>query len=195
MDRLETKRLILDKWSRKDARELFAYASTPNVGPLAGWKPHESVSESKMRIKKLFIPNGTWKIMLKDEAADDIGKVFKSKGLKTGVAIGSIGFEPDPRRPEIKARELGYALAEEYWGLGLMTEAGRAVIEYGFAKMELDVISIETAPDNVRSQRVIEKLGFKYEGTLRDSYLTFDEKVRDTRVYSILRSEWTGKNE
>jgi putative acetyltransferase len=109
-----------------------------------------------------------------------------------GVAIGSIGFEPDPKRPEIKARKLGYSLAEEYWGMGLMTEAGRAVIDYGFRVMELDVISIETAPDNTRSQRVIEKLGFKYEGTLRDSYLTIDDEVRDTCVYSILRSEWNG---
>jgi putative acetyltransferase len=184
MKRLETDRLILDRWSKKDARELFAYASTPNVGPLAGWKPHESVKESKMRIKKLFIPNGTWKIMLKDGAKPDDPR------LEPGVAIGSIGFEPDIRRPEINARELGYSLAEEYWGYGLMTEAGRAVIGYGFDDMDLDVISIETAPDKLRSQRVIEKLGFKYEGRLRDSYLTVDEEVRDTLVYSILKSEW-----
>lgn len=174
MDILETKRLILDKWRRKDAPELFAYASTPNVGPLAGWQPHESVSESRYRIRKLFIPNKTWKITLKEE----------------GVAIGSIGFEPDFRRPEIKARQLGYSLAESYWGRGIMTEAGQAVIDYGFRVMGLRLISIETAPDNLRSQRVIEKLGFKFEGNLRDSYETYDGVIRDTYVYSILRSEW-----
>lgn len=196
MDKIETKRMILDKWSKKDARDLFAYASTPNVGPLAGWKPHESIAESKLRIKKLFIPNGIWKITLKDGILQsDLGgaagtKIDNKKEYKTGVAIGSIGFEFDPRRPEINARELGYSLAEEYWGLGLMTEAGRAVIDYGFSAMGLYVISIETAPDNLRSQRVIEKLGFKYEGCLRDSYLTIEDKVRDTLVYSILRSEW-----
>ena len=215
MKRLETERLILDKWTKKDARDLYAYASTPNVGPLAGWKPHETIGESKMRIKKIFIPNGIWKITLKDgmllsdlggaPGADhynsdrsrdagegsgrDSGEGSGTK-FKTGVAIGSIGFEPDNRRPEIKARELGYSLAEDYWGLGLMTEAGRAVIDYGFSAMDLQVISIETAPDNERSQRVIEKLGFKFEGCLRDSYLTIDDKVRDTFVYSILRSEW-----
>lgn len=190
MDRLETERLILDRWRKKDARDLFAYASTPNVGPLAGWSPHRSVKESKMRIKKLFIPNGTWKIMLKEGAVSGSDASNGSNKLRAGVAIGSIGFEPDPKRPEIKARELGYSLAEEYWGMGLMTEAGLAVIEYGFTKMELEVISIETAPDNARSRRVIEKLGFKYEGTLRDSYMTIDEVVRDTMVYSILKSEW-----
>ena len=63
---IETERLILDKWMKKDARDLFAYASTPNVGPLAGWKPHETTGESKMRIKKIIIPNGIWKITLKD---------------------------------------------------------------------------------------------------------------------------------
>lgn len=178
MDILETERLILDKWSRKDAHDLFAYASTPNVGPLAGWEPHKSISESRQRIKRIFIPNNTWKITMKGE----------------GTAIGSIGFEPDPKRPEILTKELGYSLAEPYWGMGIMTEAGQAVIKYGFEVMDLRIISIETAPDNLRSQRVIEKLGFKFEGNLRESYQTFDGIVRDTYVYSILRREWEMNN-
>lgn len=174
MKRIETERLILDKWSKKDAKDLFEYARTPNVGPAAGWKPHESVAESKARIKKLFIPNRTWKITMKGE----------------DKAIGSIGFEPDPRRPEIRAKELGYSLSEDYWGLGIMTEAAREVVRYAFEEEELQVLSIETAPDNKRSLRVIEKLGFKYEGRLRDAYRTFDGKIRDTMVFSITKDDW-----
>ena len=174
MDRLETERLMLEKWSKKDARELFAYASNPKVGPAAGWREHRSIGESKFRIKKIFIPNRIWKITMKDE----------------GVAIGSIGFEPDQKRPEVRAMELGYSLAEEYWGRGIVPEAAEAVIDYGFRVVRLDIISIETAPDNLRSQRVIEKLGFVFEGNLRRSYRTIDDEVRDAYVYSILREEW-----
>lgn len=176
MKRIETERLILDKWSKKDAKDLFEYAKTPNVGPAAGWKPHESVSESKARIKKLFIPNRTWKITMKGE----------------DKAIGSIGFEADPHRPEIRAKQLGYSLSEDYWGLGIMTEAARAVVRYAFEEEELYVLSIETAPDNKRSQRVIEKLGFKFEGRLRDAYRTFDGEIRDTLVFSITKEDWKG---
>lgn len=175
MKTLETERLILTKWSaRKDAKDLFEYAKNPNVGPNAGWAPHENVAESKMRIKKVFLKSGIWKIMKKDE----------------GKAIGSIGFEEDKRRVDMKSKELGYSLAEEYWGKGIMTEAGEEVIRYGFMELGLDVISIVTTPDNKRSQRVIEKLGFTYEGTLRDGQLTYDGNVKDTMCFSLLRREW-----
>ena len=175
--RLETERLVLEGWTKKDARDLFAYARTPNVGPLAGWKPHVNLADSKQRIKKLFIPNGTWKITMKGE----------------GKAIGSIGFEPDPYRPEIDAKQLGYSLSEDYWGMGIMTEAAAEVLRYAFEEMELPIVSIETAPDNQRSRRVIDKLGFKYEGTMRDAYLTIEGKVRDTLLFSIKRDEWRGE--
>ena len=178
MKRLETERLILEKWNKKDAKDLFAYASTPNVGPAAGWKPHETLAESKARIKKLFIPGGIWKITMKGE----------------GKAIGSIGFEPDPHRPEVRAKQLGYSLSEDYWGLGLMTEAGIEVVRYAFEEEDLRVLSIETAPDNKRSLRVIEKLGFCYEGRLREAYRTFDGKIRDTLVFSITQKDWSERN-
>ena len=47
MKRMETERLILRPWELSDAEDLYAYASTPKVGPMAGWKPHESVEESR----------------------------------------------------------------------------------------------------------------------------------------------------
>jgi putative acetyltransferase len=172
---LETERLILGKWHpRKDAKDLFEYAKGPNVGPNAGWAPHESVADSKMRIKKVFLRSGIWKITLKGE----------------GKAIGSIGFENDNRRIDMKSKELGYSLSEEYWGRGIMTEAGEAVLRYAFEELKLDVVSIVTTPDNKRSQRVIEKLGFTYEGTLREGQMTYNGKIKDTMCFSMLRREW-----
>ena len=110
MDTLETARLKLERWNvRRDAADLFAYAKNPNVGPNAGWAPHKTIRESRKRIRSIFIPNDTWKIVDK----------------QTGRAIGSIGFSPDARRPRVRAAELGYSMSEEYWGLGLMKTGAR----------------------------------------------------------------------
>ena len=172
--RLETKRLILRTWEKRDARELYEYASNPNVGPAAGWKPHASVQESKAIIDQLFRINTTWAIVHK----------------ATDRVIGSIGLEPDRIRTGIKSRELGYSLSEDYWGEGIMTEAAARIITYAFEEMHLDVLMIRTSDTNKRSQRVIEKSGFTYEGTLRNAYRIYDGTLRETRVYSMLRDEY-----
>lgn len=176
MINLETERLILTPWKRKDAADLYNYAKNPNVGPHAGWKPHESLRESRLIIRTIFRPNQVWAIRDKE----------------TGKAIGTIGFEPDKYRPGIASRELGYSLSEEYWGRGLMTEAAREVIRYGFDHLKLDLICICTGPENKRSQNVIRKCGFTYEGTLRRAYKIYDSTIRDVLCHSLLREDYYG---
>ena len=171
---LETERLTMRMWRRKDAPELYEYAKNPNVGPHAGWKPHSSVQESRMIISQLFLVNMCWAIVLKE----------------TGRVIGSIGLEEDRFRPDVKSRELGYSLSEEYWGNGIMTEAAKRVIRHAFDELGLDVLMIRTSESNMRSQRVIEKCGFSYEGTLRKTYRIYDGSIREVRCYSMLRDEY-----
>ena len=173
---IETERLLLNGWtlSDEDIDGLYAYAKNPNVGPNAGWKPHASREESREIIETLFLPHTVWSIREK----------------ATGKVVGSIGLEPDRRREDVNSMEVGYSLAEECWGKGYMTEACRAVIDYAFREFGLVVLSICTGPDNVRSQRVIEKCGFVYEGRQRKGYHIFDGTDRDNLVYSIIREEW-----
>ncbi len=171
---LETERLILRSWTKKDAPALYEYAKNPNVGPAAGWRPHASVQESKAIIDRIFRVNTTWAIVHK---ADD-------------KVIGSIGLEPDKIRTGISSRELGYSLSEDYWGRGIMTEAAGRIIDYAFQEMGLKVLMIRTSETNHRSQSVISKCGFTYEGTLRDAYRIYDGSLRETRIYSMLRSEY-----
>lgn len=178
MEEIETKRLRLREWTLEDAKALYAYASNPDVGPQAGWKPHESEGESLRIIQRLFIPNGVWAICLKEN----------------GKVIGSIGLEPDKRRPGISSRELGYSLGEEYWGKGFMTEAAKAVLEYCFMVLNLEIVAICTSPKNIKSQRVIEKCGFSYEGTQRKTYRIYTGAIRDTKCYSMLKEEWQWQN-
>lgn len=171
---LETERLILRMWKKKDAAELYAYAKNPNVGAHAGWKPHDSVAESRMIIGTVFLTNMCWAIVDKE----------------TDRVIGSIGLEKDKFRPDVNSRELGYSLSEEYWGRGLMTEAARRMIRYAFETLKLEVLMIRTGDANLRSQRVIEKCGFQYEGTLRRTYRVYDGTIREVRCYSMLKEEY-----
>ncbi len=171
---LETDRLVLRMWRKKDAPQLYEYAKNPNVGPKAGWKPHESIAESKMIISSIFLVNMCWAIVEK----------------RTGRVIGSIGLEEDKFRPNVKSKELGYSLAESCWGKGIMTEAAKCIITYSFEALKLDVLMIRTGNENLRSQRVIEKCGFLYEGTLRRTYRIYDGSIREVRCYSMLREEY-----
>ena len=171
---LETDRLILRMWTKKDAPALFEYASDPDVGPNAGWKPHANAGESRMIIDQLFRCNMTWAIVEKE----------------TGKVIGSIGFEEDKYRPNISSKEMGYSLAKSRWGRGYMTEAAKRLIRYGFDELKLVVLMIRTSDTNIRSQRVIEKCGFTYEGTLRRAYRTYDSNMREVRCYSMLKEEY-----
>ena len=171
---LETDRLILRMWERRDAAQLYEYAMDPDVGPNAGWKPHANVGESRMIIDTLFRVNETWAIVEKE----------------SGKVVGSIGFEPDKYRPGVSSREMGYSLAKDCWGKGYMTEAVARLIQYAFETLKLQVLMIRTSETNLRSQRVIEKSGFKYEGTLRRAYRMYDGRIREVRCYSMLKEEY-----
>lgn len=176
MKNIETERLLLTPWtlSEEDIAGLYAYAKDPEVGPNAGWKPHADLQESAEIIRELFMPHEVWAIREK----------------ASGTILGSIGLEPDRRREDVASKEMGYSLGREFWGKGYMTEAAKAVIDYAFREEPLVVLAICTGPENKRSQRVIEKCGFQYEGTQRRGYHIYDGSDRDNLVYSMLREEW-----
>lgn len=71
-----------------------------------------------------------------------------------------------------------------------MTEAAREVIRFAFEELELEQIGICTGTANIRSQGVIRKCGFKYEGTIRRTYKVYDGSIRDSMVYSLLKEEY-----
>ena len=101
--------------------------------------------------------------------------------------IGSIGVF---RQGNIHRRtaELGYYIAEEYWGKGIMTEAVKQICEYVFDKSDIIRIYAEPFAYNEASCRVLEKAGFQYEGTLRSNAIK-NGKVIDMKMYSLLRTE------
>ena len=174
---IETERLLLTPWEDTDecAEGLYSWAKDPRVGPNAGWAPHASVEESRKIIREMFIPGGDG-FAVRDKATREI--------------IGNISVYEDTAREGVASMELGYALKYECWGKGYMTEASKAIMDYAFKKYDLVIMAIRTSEVNARSQRVIEKLGFKYEGTLRKTYHIYTGEDRDSRFYSITREEW-----
>jgi RimJ/RimL family protein N-acetyltransferase len=81
--------------------------------------------------------------------------------------------------------KLGYAIRADHWGKGYATDAVRTIIDFGFIELGIHRITVAIGPDNAASIAVIEKLGFTYEGTLRDHVFT-NGAWRDSRLYSIL---------
>ena len=104
-----------------------------------------------------------------------------------GKVIGSIGVF---RQGNIhrQTAELGYYIAEEYWGKGIMTEAVRQICMYVFDKSDIIRIYAEPFAYNAASCRVLEKAGFQYEGTLRSNAIK-NGKVIDMKMYSLLKTE------
>lgn len=148
---IETKRLRFRLWRESDAEALFKYASDPDVGPRAGWPPHQSVEESLKVIKDIFSNGHTWALELKE----------------TGEPIGCMGYY-DAKESNIEIgpedAELGYWIAKPYWNLGLCTEALRGMIDWCFNKKGFHTLWSDFFVDNPASGKVMEKCGFRDTG-------------------------------
>lgn len=85
--------------------------------------------------------------------------------------------------------ELGYWIGVPYWGKGYCTEAGEALLEYGFTELDLNRIHASYFSRNLASGRVMEKLGMTYEGTRKQHILKWG-KFEDLALKGILRKDW-----
>lgn len=168
-------RLKLRKLSVSDAADMFEYSSRPNVSEYENWKPHKSVAETRdflkwarrQYFKKKFF---SWAIV-----------------LNSGKMIGTVSFvkiDCDNRSAEI-----GYTVSEEYWGNGYAKEAVYQLLRFGFSNLGLNRIYAKVIKGNTRSVRVLEKLGFIYEGTARKANF-YQNVCSDLMYFSILSDEF-----
>ncbi len=147
MKRLVTKRLILRPLRLTDLAAFYAYAKKPNIGPMAGWAPHRSPAESLKILKMMIAEEEVWGITIKPN--DEI--------------VGTIGLHERNLAHMIhRAKEIGYALDDLYWGQGLVPEAVNEVLKYGFESQNLATIICGHSGENHQSRRVIDKTGFIY---------------------------------
>ena len=173
---LETERLILREITPDDAEEILRIFADPRVIRYWGAAPMASIEEAYGKIA-------------------GITAAFREKfGIRWAITrrgsnrlIGSCGhwrLIKQHRRAEI-----GYELAPEHWGQGLMPEAVGAILRFGFERMGLHSVEAQIEPDNQGSRRVLEKLGFVQEGYFRENSY-FDGTFTDTAVFSLLKADW-----
>lgn len=180
METLETERLILRPWRASDLGDFNEYCSQPDVGPNAGWKPHESMEESE-KILASFID------------CDETKDAERALVLKeTGKAVGSFGAMADRLCHEGigEGREIGYVLSQDFWGRGLMPEAVRRYLRFAFEEKNLDYLAAAHFSSNMRSKRVIEKCGFRFEKVLRGTYTNYKGEKPEEICYLLTRSDY-----
>lgn len=169
---LETDRLILRRIEDKDARVFYRMYSDKEVMKYFGKELFSSFkqAEDKVKLEKSAFETKEairWAITLKPE--DDM--------------IGSGGFWKINK--EHYRAEIGYDLLPDFHRRGIMSEAVKVMIEFGFTKMKLHSIEANTDPENKSSNRMLEKLGFKLEGNFRENYF-FNGKFLDTFTFSLI---------
>jgi len=139
--------ITLRHWMESDAECLYYFAKNPNVGPIAGWPPHESVEYSRNTIKTLFCRPECYAIV-----KDDIP-----------IGCAELLIHPDGNHwwGEGSA-ELGYWVAEEHQGNGYATMACKILIKRAFEDLNIQRVFASYKKENPASKRVLEKLGFEY---------------------------------
>ena len=177
---IETERLYLRQRLVSDAKEIFAYASLPEVTWPAGFPPAESVEEEEN-----YLENIMPKRWIEQKIPSGYGICLKG----TDEVIGSIDFN---HRHADDVLEMGYLLHPDYWGQGIVTEAARALINLAFKELGLHKIELTCFGYNLQSQRVAEKLGFTLEARIRDRKDAQGNRCDDLR-YGLLKREWEGK--
>lgn len=173
---LETEDLVLRRPRLGDARDMYAYASDPEVARYVLWEPHTSVSDTRAFIRELRrrIRSGypsSWAITRRSD----------------GRVIGTIGFMW--YSAENSSAELGYSLSRECWNHGYATQALRAVVDAAFRSLPVNRLEAQHDVRNPASGRVMEKCGLRQEGVLRSRIRNKGEYV-DVALWAILRSDW-----
>lgn len=174
---LETERLILRKMTLDDTEALFKFWADDEVTKYMNVESFHSPKQAEAMIlllNELFTKNQAirWGIFSK---ADN-------------CIIGTCGYN-NWIQDYASRGEIGYDLDRSYWGQGIMREALRAMINYGFEAMELNRIEALVVLDADRSMNVLQKLGFQMEGILRE-YGYWKGQFWDECCFSLLKKEW-----
>lgn len=173
---LETERLWLRQATQEDAEAIFTVFSDPNVTQFHDLDTFTHVDEAVGVVERR-------------------AKGFETgRGIRWGIArkpsnylIGSCGFTWNK---EANGAEVGYELASEFWRQGIMSEALRAILNYGFEVKGVQLVRAEIMLDNVASRSLLKKLGFQSQGILKEHGF-WKGKHHDLEEFRLMRGELT----
>ena len=159
----ETERLILRNISQADTAAIFHNFSDPDIAIWFFEQPHTEIEQTVQIINQF------------------ISEFEQGKGLTWAIAlrennqcVGTCGYG------EIETSErgeIGFDLAKDYWGKGLMGEALKPIIDYGFSVLKLVKVEAHTYSINLRARHLLEKVGFQLEKVSEDSHHYFISKM------------------
>lgn len=178
---LETERLMLRAITDEDAADIFRIMGDPQVTRYFGRQPMTSLDEAVQQVQGV-----------RTAFQEQSGVRWAIVSRADRQFLGTCGFwrliKPHDRA------EIGYELAREWWGQGVMTEAVGAALTFGFTRMGLHSVEAQIHPANSGSRRVLEKLGFEQEGYFRENYYDVVEAgFTDTAVFSLLKAAWLSR--
>ncbi len=173
---LMTRRLTLRPPRLSDTAAFFDYARDRRVAAFVLWDAHQSPADSRDALRSI-------RLRSRSQGA----QTFAICPRETGKLIGTIG--PVWVDWENRSCEVGFSLAHDHWGKGLMTEALTAFLDYAFTTLGLNRVEGQHDLENPASGLVMEKAGMAYEGTLRQR-LYYKGRYADVAVYALLREDW-----
>lgn len=171
---LETDRLVLRPHDpARDAPFIFAMRTKPEGIRYLSSLPPTAIDEVEARLVRV-------------NAAGERGEIigFTLERKEDGRVLGLTGLVH--LQPKHACAEIAYELDHEHWGKGYMREAVARIVEYGFSTLELHRLEIRTHPDNARSMKLAESLGFVKEGILRENERHVLGHWEDTAVFGRL---------
>ena len=177
-DRIETRRLLLRKLNHMDAPALYENIRLKRVSRWLKVVPYPYPKNLALKFvleAAAKFENGTgfnFGIEIK-------GKVKKVAGV---ISLDKVNYEN-------KNAVLGYWLGEKNWGKGYMTEAVKAVLDFGFKRLKLHRIQAGVYSENLASKMVLEKTGFTLEGTEREKYFK-EGRWGNYHTYGLLKREY-----
>jgi [ribosomal protein S5]-alanine N-acetyltransferase len=173
---LKTERLVLREINMSDADDLFQIFSDQETMQYWSCRPYTSVVQAQRLIESLA-----------ESAREETGIHWAITLRGEDRLIGRCGYNEWRKRH--RRGEISYIVARPYWGKGIVSEAMCAMLNYGFGEMNLHSVEAGVTPGNDGSTRMLERLGFRLEGHLRESYYAEDKFV-DSLIYSLLRRDW-----
>jgi [ribosomal protein S5]-alanine N-acetyltransferase len=175
--KLETERLILRDFVWEDWKRVLEYASDPLYLRYYEWE--KRTPESVQEFVGWFLNQQVQQPRIKYQLAI----VLKS----TNQMIGNCGVRMDSAGAW--EADVGYELDPKHWQHGYATEAAHAIVDFGFSRLGVHRIWAHCVADNLASAHVLEKLGMKLEGRLREKEY-YKGRWWDTLIYAVLADEW-----
>lgn len=175
---MEKLNISLREFQFDDWKEVHLYASQERACIYQPWGPNNE-DETKAFVKKII-----------EDAQEDLRTrfAFAVTVQEESKVIGAV--EINIRNVKNRNGEISYIINPNYWRNGYATEASRYLLQFGFTKLKLHRIFATCDPRNIASSKVLEKIGMKYEGRMRENLLIKDG-WRDSLLYSVLENEWS----